>query len=328
MRRLALLALLCLSPLAARAACEGRDLRATLSEETQAAVAAAAARHPYPAGNRWRAERDGRVIDILGTIHLDDPRLARIAEDFRPALARADLLLVEMSPEDEAALRRNFASDPGRLLLPGAQTLPALMPDAAWARLAEELRARGIAPAMGARMQPWYLSLQLAIPACAAETIAAGARGLDHRVTGMANETGVPIRSLEDPETLFSLFEDEPLERQVRLMQASLLPEGRGEDIFATLVESYFDETHAEAWELSRLLATETVALPEAEVNALYDELAEELLAARNRAWIEVIESAGAERIALAFGAAHLFGEAGVLALLEREGYTLTRLDF
>jgi hypothetical protein len=316
----------CAAPLAA--ACAGEDLRPGLPEEVRAEIARAVSETPYAEGNRWRATRDGRVIDILGTLHLDDPRLDPVAEAFRPAVENADLLLVEMSPEDEEALTRSLAENPGQLLLPDAQTLPGLMDEQAWDRIAGKMRRRGIPPPMGARMQPWYLSLQLAIPACAAETLAAGSRGLDHRVTSIAAQARVPVRSLEDPQTLFALFADEPLERQVRLMQASLLPEGRGEDMFATLVESYFDEAHAAGWEVSRHLAIETVDLPEAEVAALYAELHDEMLVARNRAWIDVIEDAPGERLALAFGAAHLFGEDGVLALLEREGYALTRLAF
>lgn len=329
MRRIVLLALALWIPATGLGAtCAGTDLRETLTPDRQAAVAEAAGTHPYPRGNRWRATRDGRVIDILGTLHLDDPRLDAVSERFRPAVAAADLLLVEMAPEDEAALTASLAADPSQLLMSGTTTLPMLMDEEDWARLSDEMRMRGIPPAMGARMQPWYLSLQLTLPACATESLAAGTRGLDHRITAMAADADVPVRSLEDPATLFALFADEPLERQARLLRASLLPPGRGEDMFATLVESYFDERHAEAWELSRILAVESVDLPAAEIEALYAELAEELLFARNRAWIREIERAEARNLALAFGAAHLFGEDGVLALLERAGYSLTRLDF
>jgi uncharacterized protein YbaP (TraB family) len=52
------------------------------------------------------------------------------------------------------------------------------------------------------------------------------------------------------------------------------------------------------------------------------------LMTERNRAWIPVIEAAAAEGPVLAaFGALHLSGNDGVLALLERRGFTLERLD-
>ncbi|MDD8022590.1 MAG: TraB/GumN family protein, partial [Paracoccaceae bacterium] len=58
-------------------------------------------------------------------------------------------------------------------------------------------------------------------------------------------------------------------------------------------------------------------------------ELSEELLiATRNRAWLPVIEDALADGPAvLAAGALHLSGEAGLLALLRADGFTITRLQ-
>jgi len=51
------------------------------------------------------------------------------------------------------------------------------------------------------------------------------------------------------------------------------------------------------------------------------------LISARNRGWIGVIEAAAANGSVLAaFGALHLPGEDGVLALLDRAGWALSPL--
>lgn len=313
---------------AAAARCAGADLRETLDAGQRAALAAAVAGTPFAEGNRWRATRGARRIDILGTIHLSDPRLDPVMARHAPAVAAADLVLVELSAADEAALQEELAADPARLLLPGAATLPGLMDEANWQLLSAAIRARGLPPAMAARMQPWYLSLQLAIPPCALPEIAAGARGLDHRVIAAARAAGVPVRSLEPYDTLFALFADAPLEEQVEMLLLGVMPVSDTEDAFTTTIEAYFDETHAEGWEMARLVARRALDLPPAEIDAIFAEMEARLLAERNRAWIEVIEAAEGDRLFLAFGAAHLFGEDGVLALLERAGYTLTRLPF
>ncbi len=51
------------------------------------------------------------------------------------------------------------------------------------------------------------------------------------------------------------------------------------------------------------------------------------LLIDRNRNWIPVIEQSAAthDRIFVGFGAAHLFGDDGVLALLQNNGWAVTR---
>jgi uncharacterized protein YbaP (TraB family) len=53
------------------------------------------------------------------------------------------------------------------------------------------------------------------------------------------------------------------------------------------------------------------------------------LMIRRNRAWIPVLTRAAAKGPVLAaFGALHLSGAEGVLALLQAEGWTLERLPF
>jgi uncharacterized protein YbaP (TraB family) len=53
------------------------------------------------------------------------------------------------------------------------------------------------------------------------------------------------------------------------------------------------------------------------------------LMVQRNQAWIPVLTRAAADGPVLAaFGALHLSGDQGVLALLQAEGFTLERLPF
>jgi uncharacterized protein YbaP (TraB family) len=62
----------------------------------------------------------------------------------------------------------------------------------------------------------------------------------------------------------------------------------------------------------------------------IFETMEKELLIDRNRAWIPVLLEAIAahDTVVAAFGAAHLPGKEGVLALLEAEGFTLERLPF
>ena len=81
-------------------------------------------------------------------------------------------------------------------------------------------------------------------------------------------------------------------------------------------------------WEYSRWLTLQTPGMDPARVEGDFARMEASLMTERNRAWIPVIEAAAANGPVLAaFGALHLSGEDGVLALLEREGFTLERLD-
>ena len=58
------------------------------------------------------------------------------------------------------------------------------------------------------------------------------------------------------------------------------------------------------------------------------DEFEETLLNARNANWIPVIEKAAKTKPTFfAFGAGHLMGEKGVVALLRKQGYTVRGIE-
>jgi uncharacterized protein YbaP (TraB family) len=316
--------LLALLPAALAAQCAGQDIRPQLSADARAEIAASAAAEPYGTGNFWRATRGDRSLTLIGTVHVDDPRLDPIAARFEAAVAGAEVVFLEMTEADQQALQRRLTEDPGLIVLPEGSLIE-LLPEQTWQTLAEAAAARGLPAPMAARLQPWYLSLVLALPPCALET-GQTPRGLDARIAEQAAAAAVPTRALEPYDTLFSLFAEEPLEVQIDMLAASVMDDERAEDMLATTLTLYFEEEHAALWHLSRIAARSQLSLPVAEVETIFADLEETLLTARNRAWLEVLEAAPEREIVAAFGAAHLFGEAGVLQLLENAGYSLTRL--
>ncbi|SHH98114.1 TraB/GumN family protein [Marivita hallyeonensis] len=328
-RLLALLCLLCFAQ-PALAECDGTDLRTTLTDEERAQLAAELDGVPFPAGNHWRATRDGRDIHLIGTMHLSDPRLDAPVERLRGVVERADLLLLEMTQEDEEALQTRLASDPSFLMLMLMDTtLPELLAEEQWQQMSEALSARGIPPFVASRFQPWYVSMLLAIPPCVDLETMSGS-GMDARLQAIARAAGIPRAALEDAATIFAAFTEQPQEMQIDMMLSALVEPGVSEDLFETLLASYFDEAPAEGWAVSTILAERYSPIDPDEAAAIFGVMEEQLLVDRNRAWIPVLVDASQthETVVAAFGAAHLPGADGVLALLEAEGFTLERLPF
>ncbi len=314
----------------ASASCEGTDLRAGLNPQERMAIDAKIAATPYASGNHWRAVRGGQVIHLIGTIHLNDARLDPITERLRGVIEASDLLLLEMGPEEEEALKSDMVGRPELLFLQ-EQTLPALLSEADWQDLAAAMKARGVPPMIASRFQPWYLSVMLGMPPCLAEQLMGdGALGLDNRLRDIALGAGVPVRGLEPHDTLFTLFGDEPIEDQIDVMLLGLETQDQSLDMMQTVIAAYYDESHAQAWEMSRHAVMQIKSKPAERLRELFAQMEEDLLIARNVAWIPVILDAleGHRQITIAAGAGHLAGEAGVLALLEAEGFTLERLPF
>lgn len=329
-RRLATLALALLAlpllPAAAAAACTGSDLIAALPDAERATLEAAADAVPYARGNLWRAERDGQVIEIAGTYHLNDPRLAPVVAGLAPYLARASLLLVEAGPQEEAALKARIAQEPSLVINTDGPTLPEALPPEVWQQLAEAAEERGIPAFMAAKFRPWYLSMMLSVPPCALGEMTTPA-GLDRQLIDRAAAAGIPVQALEPYDTIFHIFDRLPQEDQLAMVTATLATEEGSEDMSATLAARYFAGESRIIWEFMR---SETLKLPgqtPEQVAREFDTMEEAMMTARNRSWIPVIEAAAAKGpVLVAFGALHLSGKAGVLNLLAQDGWVITPL--
>ena len=314
--------------LPALAACEGRNQIEALPPETRAALRAAADAAPFAKGNLWRATRKDEVLHVIGTYHLNDPRHGAIMDRLAPLIDSAATVLVEAGPIEEAALQSALATDPSLMFVTEGPTLPEILPAATWDRLKEALRARSLPPFLGAKMQPAYLSLLLGIPPCAIDSFTAPQSGLDSLIIARAQDRDIPLRALEPFTVVFDIFSDMSTQDQLNMLELSLALDDQSEDVFATLADSYFGEDSRMIWEFSHWQALQVPGLDTARVADDFALMEDRMMTARNRAWIPVIEAALADGPALAaFGALHLSGTDGVLALLERVGFALERLD-
>lgn len=310
------------------AQCTGQDLRALMTANEATDMARQVHKIPFAQGNHWRAQKGGKTLHLIGTIHIHDPRLEQIIDRLHPVITSADLIFLEATPVEEKALQAAITAQPELVFLTSGPTLPELMSGDDWQRLSKAASARGIPPFMASKMQPWYLALLMGIPGCAMAEVASGLRGLDHMISGLATKSGIPMQPLEPFDTLFGLFNADPIEKQIEMLNVSIMPEQISEDAFFTLKEGYFEENAAEVWEFSRHLAHRNIALPADEIEVLFAQLQDLLLVQRNIAWLKRIENATEHNIVVAVGAAHLPGEFGLLQLLQDAGYILERQAF
>lgn len=311
----------------AEAACTGPNLFDALPAAERARLEAAAD-VPHAQGLLFRARRGAQSVTLVGTYHLSDPRLSAIVAQVAPALRDATTLLVEFGPQEEAELRAAQARDRSLMFLPPGQTVSERLPAADWDRLRAALNARGVPEALGAQMKPAYLAMTLAVPVCAMPDMAQGEGGLDSLLMAQAHKDGIAVAALEPWDTVFRIFDSLTAEDEASLLKAAL--SGVGTDEAATAVTTadlYARRLPRLIWEFSSYQARQD-GMSEAEV-ARETRLTQDLLVdRRNRAWLPVIEArASAGPVVVAVGALHLSGRGGVLDLLERDGFTVTRLD-
>lgn len=327
-----LLSLLCLGVALlappARALCNGQDLIAALPAAGLADLRVRADAVPFAVGNLWRATRGDAQITLVGTLHLDDPRFEALMTELAPRVQAADLLLVEAGPEEEDLLKARLSQDPSLLVNTDGPTLPELMPKPDWQRLSAAMSARGVPGFMAAKFRPWYVSMLLSLPPCA---MTGGVpNGLDQRLMALAQDKGIPIRALEPYDAAFKVFQNSTLEEQVKMLTGALAAEGQSEDITATMINSYFAEDTRLGWEFTKDWTRSLPGYDPATAAAEFAMVEDNLMIGRNIAWIPVITSAVAAQdgpVLVAFGALHLAGEQGVLALLQAEGFEIERIS-
>lgn len=312
---------------AAGAVCTGSNLFDALAPETRAELRHRAAQVPFSEGIAWRAERGLERITLVGTFHFDDPRHAATLAALQPALAEAQALLVEAGPAEQAALQTAMSERLDLFFVPSGPTLPERMDEPDWQRLAAAMRARGVPAFMAAKFKPWYAAMTLSVSPCALAEVTAGQVGLDGQLIEAAEARGLPVLALEPYDAALTLFDLISDGDQIDLIRAALLTAEAADDYTATLADAYFAGETRLIWEFTRHDALANSGMAPAAVEAQL-RLGEELLIERrNRAWLApILAAAGRGTVLVAVGALHLPGEAGLLALLQAEGYTLARL--
>ncbi|MDJ0626807.1 MAG: TraB/GumN family protein [Rhodobacter sp.] len=322
----ALLAILAALPVSA--ACTGTDLLAAMPAGQRDALEAAASDQPYPNGILWRAERGDQIIHVIGTLHLHDPRHRATLDRIDTHIARSDTVFLEFGPGDEKRLQAKIAQEPDLAFITDGPTLPDQLADEDWNRLRQVMADRGVPGFLAAKMKPWMAMTTLGIAKCALHDLQGGLRGLDHMVMERALELGKTPKALEPVETLFDIFGSYSPEEQLDLLRLTLDQQLDNPDAqMTTLIEAYFRGEIRLIWEWSFAVAQDAMGLSDTDWQAQVARAEEALINRRNRAWMDRILPAAADgEVLVAAGALHLPGEQGLLNLLARQGFTLTRL--
>ncbi|MGC1480107.1 MAG: TraB/GumN family protein [Chthoniobacterales bacterium] len=271
----------------------------------------------------WRIESPGAEAPsfLYGTIHLPRPELARIRDNVAPAFESADAVYTEI-PMDAATLLAMST----KLFLPDGKTLKDVLPPDVYEAALAELDAMefDVPLAPRDRMKIWAFTVSLAT--LEDELRNPGMIPLDMLLFQRAAMAGKETGGLETAEEQLAIFEDISEEDQIALLRDTLaqLATARetGVNFTDQLVDSYL------SGDLERL-ETDVTAMTLPGKSELTDRLMIRLLDQRNVLMAERMEAkiAGAPEKSFFFavGAAHLYGEQGVLALLEKSGAELFR---
>lgn len=316
--------LLTLIPSAAFALCEGQDLVDAMTDADRAAIQAEADAMPYPTGIYWQATRGDQTITMFGTYHFRHAQTEAHFQFLEPHIEAADAIYLEVSNGESESFMKKLQTDPSIMFISDGPTLPELLSDEDWAKLSDKLNERGFPGFLAAKMKPVWVAVLLGVGPCEMRNAATAGDGIDRLIGKHADTTDNKSRSLEDPEAIFDLLSEEPVEKQIGMIKLSIDAPLDADDLSYTYRKKYLEEEVGVIWALGRQMALKYGG-PTAKEDLA--KLEDALLVKRNKAWVRILSERPEEAVFVAFGAAHLIGTFGVLYLLEQEGYEITRLE-
>jgi hypothetical protein len=266
---------------------------------------------PFTEGLLWRIAKRG-VPDsyVFGTLHVADPRVG-IAPPVADALARSRTLALELvvGVADERVFELEQLPDGGRL--------EPLLGRAAYVQVRTELVAQDVPERVVERMKPWAAMIKVARAAPRG-----GGTSLDEQLFAAARARRMKIEPLELVDEQVAAFDTVPVDTQVAILRHVLADRPALEAGVERTVEAWL---RGDLAQLARLNAGSHDRF--SDLGRHYLLLTKHLIHDRNVLMHHRLTMPlRAGRVFVAVGALHLHGEKGLLALIARDGYRVTRI--
>ena len=313
---------------AATPACTGSNMltdMATTSPTVLERIRSEAAKTPNGAGLLWKIEKEGSEPSFLfGTMHMTDPRVVTLPAKAQAAFDAAATVVIETTDVlDQKKMMASFMESPDLMMFTDKTTLTSLLSPEETAIAEAALAKRGIPLASVIKMKPWVLASMVSLPACEFARKAAGEPILDINLAKQAEAGGKSLGGLETAKSQLEAMASLPLEFHMEGLIETLKLGDRMDDVIETMIEIYVSGETGMFWPFFH------EALPSGEDGESgYAAFEETMITSRNaimaREAKPFLDKGGAF---VAVGALHLPGDAGVIEMLRKDGYTLTRAD-
>ncbi|MDU1143901.1 TraB/GumN family protein [Aeromonas rivipollensis] len=260
----------------------------------------------------YRISKGSEQHWLLGSIHAGKPSLYPLPDPVERAWQQSRALVMEV---DMTHISQAQWQEMGAITrLVDGKTLKDHLPMDLYRRTLIAAGQNGLNESMLAPLRPWFAAITLT-QAALERTGFRGEFGVDQHFAKRANDGGKPIVGLE---TLLEQlgYLASVGDNQTLMLESTLdeLPE----------LEKGFTEVMA-AWQNGDQATLINLLKEEMAPPKLQAWLEQTLLAERNRNWVKKWPGLPNESF-IVVGALHLYGEQGLLALLEQQGWRITSL--
>jgi uncharacterized protein len=280
-----------------------------------AVVAAPAwpAEERFGRGLLWRVTNPkARPSHVYGTIHVTDARLAELPAAVRRRFDAAKSLMLEFVPDPYARERFLEAA-----MFLDRQTLEDKIGREDFERALEQLAPIGLPREVVNKLKPWGVLLNLRNAGRAEH-----GTPLDAQLLELARTRRVPYDQIEGVEEQIFTFDEFPMDSQVALLKHSLAHGAELAELAERTLEAYLRSDLAAIWRLREAFVARYPAIASHQAvmtkRVIHDRSV--VMAFRMQRQLRRGDAF------VALGALHLYGEQGVLALLEQDGFRARRV--
>ena len=273
----------------------------------------------FTEGVLWKIEKDEEFIGyIFGTIHMNDKRVNEVRQNIIDKFDAMNSFAMESFPSDHYWNPYHGGQMiKGDMTLPRGQTLEGLIGKELYARTEEILLDLGLDKKTILHLKPWAAMRSFAVKAENTEDLI-----LDYELLDRAAAQKKELYQVESIEEFLVTFYAMPEEVQIKLLEFTLESYPQMRATINMMLEAYLEE------DLTKMYNISTNFIPNKPEYERYRETyLKHVVKDRNVVMEHYMRKPMREKKTfIAVGALHLYGDQGVLALMEKDGYQVTRV--
>lgn len=282
-------------------------------------VSAKESKPRFEEGLFWKIEKDGEYVGhIFGTLHMNDERIGELHDKVTKTLDESKSFAMEAFPSDHywnpyqgGQLIKHD------MILPKGETLDQLVDKKTYAKIENALTGLGMEAKFVNTLRPWAAMRSFAIRADNDSVI------LDYALLDRAAAQRKELFQVESIEEFIVTLQEMPIDAQIALLEFTVASFESMRAIVDDMLDAYLEQ------DLEAMYKISTRFIPDDPENEKWRAIyLKHVVEIRNIVMQHYMRAPMRQKETfIAIGALHLYGEKGVLALMEKDGYTVSRVD-
>ena len=278
----------------------------------------------------WKvSDENGNYIYLFGTIHVGDSRTSRAVELVSPYIGECGAVAVEI---DMIAYRKDYsaaARDLAQFVYTDGTTIKDHIPEETYDKAVKILKKAKLYNQVFDRYNTAYWGVLVDNAFIESETKLKAKNGVDMLILTMCHENGTKIYELENAADQYQVLNSSSDEFNLFMLEEKIQTQALYGVILNNCYAAWLEGDPDMIERYSGSDPDESVIITDPALKEEYDRYLKALVYDRNAGMFEKAKGwyDSGEHVFVTAGAAHMVGEHGVVAMFEKAGYNVEKID-